>query len=233
MSTAERNLLAIHLTADAVLLYLSYVWLGVGESSGLRLVGSAAFALLVLALACWLHGGTFVFFRAPEGGMQAAFAAAAKRIPLLLVAAIVVIALYGLLAMAAVWSAQPAFRLASWLTLTLRTPVKPPVVARVFLAVFWVVRWVVLPVLLVPLASAIAAEGWRGLRRVSWRAPRRYWLAVPVLLLAGLMLPFVLLRWVPAVNGFGLELASFVVRMLAAYLLFAGSIWWLERATPK
>lgn len=233
MSSAERRLLALHLAGDALLLYLGYLWLGVGESSGLKLAWSAAFALLLLALACWLHGGTFVFFRSPGGGMRAAFGAAARRVPALLVAAIIVIALYGLLAMAAVWSAQPAFRLASWLTLTLRTPVKPATVARIFLGVFWVVRWVVLPVALVPLGSAIAAQGWRGFRLVSWRVPRRYWVMAPVLLAAGLLLPFVLLRWVPAVNGFTLEMASFVARMLGAYLLFVGSIWWLERVTPK
>ncbi|MEO8596852.1 MAG: hypothetical protein ABI759_26265 [Candidatus Solibacter sp.] len=233
MSSAERKLFAIHLVGDALLLYLGYLWLGVGESSGLRLAWSALFALMILALACWLHGGTLAFFRVPDGGVRAAFAATLRQVPVLLVAAIVVLVLYGLLAMAAAASAQPAFRLASWLTLTLRIPVKPPMVARIFLGAFWIVRWVVLPVALVPLGSAIAAKGWKGFARVGWRAPRRYWVVVPVLLAAGLLLPLVLLRWVPGVNGFSLEMASFAGRMVVAYLLFAGCVWWLERVTPK
>ena len=230
MSTAERKLLALHLAADGLLLYLGYLWLGVGESSGLRLAWSALFALLILAAACWLHGATLAFFRG-EGGIAAAFRSTLGRVPALLVAAIVAMAIYGLLAMAAVASMEPGFRLASWLTLTLHSPVKPASVQRIFLAVFWVVRWIVLPVALVPLAAAIASRGWRGFAHVTWRARWRYWLAVPVLLAAGLLLPLVLLGWVPVVSGFTMEMASFLARGLAAYLLFVGAIWTLERMT--
>jgi hypothetical protein len=53
-----------------------------------------------------------------------------------------------------------------------------------------------------------------------------------VLLAAGLLLPFVLLGWVPAVSGFTMEMVSFAARGLAAYLLFVGAIWTLERVTP-
>ena len=49
--------------------------------------------------------------------------------------------------------------------------------------------------------------------------------------MAGLLLPFVVLGWVPAVSGFTLEVVSFAVRMLVAYLLFVGAIWTLERRT--
>jgi hypothetical protein len=234
MSRATRQLFLLHLMANALLLWLGYEWLDVGESTQLRLLWSALDALAILALVCWFHGATLVFFR---GGGQAkindSFRTALRHVPVLLVAAIFALALYGLLAWAAGASGQPAFRLASWLTLKLRTPVKPVLVARIFLAGFWIVRWMVLPVALVPMASGIAKRGWRGCGEFGWRGGWRYWLEVPLLLAAGLLLPFVVLGWVPAVGGFTLEAVSFSVRMLVAYLLFVGALWTLEWVTAR
>jgi len=233
MSRAERKFLALHLVAGAMLLLLGYKWLEVGESTRWWLALSALDALAILALVCWLHGATLLFFRGTREDISAAFRAALRRIPVLVLAAVGVLVIYGLLAMAVTASAQPAFRLASWMTLTLRVPVKPAIVMRVFLGCFWIVRWIVLPVALVPLASAVAADGWRGFKHVTWRAPWRYWVLVPVLLAAGLMLPLVLLRWVPLVSGFTMEMVSFSMRALVAYLSFVVAIWTLERVTPK
>jgi hypothetical protein len=233
MSQAERKLLALHLVAGAMLLLLGYKWLGVGESTRWWLALNALDALAILALVCWLHGATLLFFRGTRDDISAAFRVALRRVPVLVLAAIVVLVLYGLLAMAVTASAQPAFRLASWMTLTLRVPVRPAMVMRVFLTAFWIVRWIVLPVALVPLASEIAANGWRGFKHVTWRASWRYWATVPVLLAAGLLLPLLLLRWVPVVSGFTMETVSFSVRGLVSYLLFVVAIWTLERLTPK
>ena len=232
MSSASRKLFVLHLVADALLLWLGYLWLGGGESTRTLLILSALSALGILALACWFHGATLVFFRkgdGPEVGIKDAFRTALGHLPVLLVAAILVFALYGLLAWAATASGQPAFRTASWLTLKLRTAVKPTTVARIFLGGFWIVRWVVLPVALLPMASGIAARGWRGLGEFTWRRGWRYWLEVPLLLVAGLLLPFVLLSWVPEVSSFPLEVISFTLRALVAYLLFVGALWTLER----
>ena len=230
MSTAARKLFLLHLVANALLLWLGYEWLGVGESTRLRLVWSALDALAILALVCWFHGATLVFFRTGgEPKINGAFRTALRHVPALLVAAILVLVLYGLLAWAAAASGQPAFRLASWLTLKLRTPVKPATMARIFLGGFWIVRWVVLPVALLPMASGIAVRGWRGFGEFTWRGGWRYWLEVPLLLVAALLLPFVVLGWVPTVSGFTLEVVSFSVRMLVAYLLFVGAVWTLER----
>ena len=221
----------LHLVINALLLWLAYEWLGIGESTRLRLLWSALYALAILALACWFHGATLVFFRKGELKIKDAFAASLRQVPALLAAAVLVLVLYGLVAWAAAASGQPAFRLASWLTLKLRTPVKPVTVARIFLGGFWIVRWVLLPVALLPMASGIAAHGWRGFGEISWRGGWRYWLEVPLLLAAGLLLPFVVLGWVPAVSGFAMEAVSFSVRMLVAYLLFVGAVWTLERRT--
>jgi hypothetical protein len=231
MTSAARKFFLVHLVANALLLWVAYEWLGVGESTRLRLLGSALYAVAILALFCWFHGATLVFFREGELRIRDAFAASLRQVPALLAAAVLVLVLYGLVAWAAGASGQPAFRLASWLTLKLRTPVKPATVARIFLGGFWIVRWVLLPAALLPMASAISAHGWRGFGELRWRGGWRYWLEMPLLLVAGLLLPFVLLGWVPALSGFALEAASFAVRMLLAYLLFAGAIWTLERRT--
>src|ERR1035438_5442785 len=198
MITASRKLFVLHLVANALLLWLAYEWLGVGESPRRRLLWSALDALAILALVSWFHGATLVFFRTSEPKINGAFRTALGHIPALLVAAILVLALYGLLAWAAAASGQPAFRLASWLTLKLRTPVKPATVTRIFLGGFWIVRWAVLPVALLPMASGIAASGWHGFIEFSWRGGWRYWLEAPLLLGAGFLLPVVLLRWGPA-----------------------------------
>jgi hypothetical protein len=233
MSTASRKLFLLHLVANALLLWLAYEWLGVGESTRLRLVWSALDALGILALIAWFHGATLVFFGASEPKINGAFRTALRHVPALVVAAVVVLVLYGLVAWAAAASGQPAFRLASWLTLKLRTPVKPATMARIFLGGFWIVRWMVLPAGLLPMASGLAARGWRGFGEFSWRGGWRYWLEVPLLLVAGLWLPFVVLGWVPVVSGFTLEMVSFAVRMLAAYLLFVGAVWTLEWVTAR
>jgi hypothetical protein len=232
MSAASRKFFVLHLVADALLLWLGYLWLGVAESTRALLLFSALAALGILALACWFHGATMVFFRkggGPEIGIKDAFRTALGHLPALVAAAILVLALYGLLAWAATASGQPAFRMASWLTLKLRTAVRPTAVARIFLGGFWIVRWVVLPVALLPMASGIAARGWRGAGEFTWRRGWRYWLEVPLLLVAGLVLPFVLLSWVPTVSSFTLEVVSFSLRGLVAYLLLVGALWTLER----
>ena len=63
MTAATRKLCALHVVANALLLWLGYEWLGVAESTRLRLALSAVDALAILALVCWLHGATFAYFR--------------------------------------------------------------------------------------------------------------------------------------------------------------------------
>src|ERR1039458_10687370 len=60
------RLFAIHVAGNAVVLGVAYYWLGIGESHAATLAWSAALALIILCLACCLHGGTLVFFRAGE-----------------------------------------------------------------------------------------------------------------------------------------------------------------------
>ena len=208
--SALRKMVAVQLAGNALLLWLAYEWLGLAESTGLRLALSALDALAILALFCWLQGATVVLFRMPAGErrLNTAFRTALRRLPLLLGAAIVAIAIYGALA---------------WLPglVKLRKP-------AMFNGALWVVRWIVLPVLFVPIFSAIAAGG-----GVQWRRSWRYWIAVPVLLLAGLMLPMIVLDWIPRAGSFWVEMFSFAARAAVAYLLFVASLVGLSASATQ
>jgi hypothetical protein len=229
------KLVGLHLVSNALLLWLGYLWLGVGEPTVPRLIFSFADALAIVALACWLHGATLVYFvgQAPSPApLSPAFRTALRNLLPLLIAAVVVLAFYGLLAWWVDASSKPAFRLASWLTLKLRKPIRPATVTRIFQAGFWMVRWWILPVVLLPVAAAITNRGWRGFGAIG-RSGWRYWLEVPLLLLCAFWLPFRIFGWVPRTASFGLEMASFVLRIGAAYLLFVAAVLVLELLTSR
>lgn len=229
-----RPLAALHLAGNALLLWLAYYWLGLGESRAGTLAWSATVAVVLLVLTCWLYGGAFAYFRAPGAGISAAFQTALRNLLMLAAFAIVVLVIYGLLARWQEYSGRPAFSIASWLTMKLRKPVKPASVLRVFHAALWLVRWVALPVFLVPVFAGLASRGWRGV--FEGRGTRWYRIEAPALLLLSLWLPMRLLGWVPHAGSFGMEMASFLARALAAYLLFVagglGLAWRTSAGKP-
>ena len=212
-----RPLAALHLAGNALLLWLGYYWLGLGESRAGTLAWSATVAVVLLILTCWLYGGAFAYFRAPGAGISAAFQTALRNLLMLAAFAIVVLVIYGLLARWQEYSGRPAFSIASWLTMKLRKPVKP---ASVFLA---------------PVFAGLASRGWRGV--FEGRGTRWYWIEAPALLLLSLWLPMRLLGWVPHAGSFGMEMASFLARALAAYLLFVagglGLAWRTSAGKPS
>jgi hypothetical protein len=227
------RLLLVHAPANALLLWLAYEWLGVDETNTGRLLLSAVDALAILALVCWLWGATLVWFRAAEPRLNDSFRTALRHLGGLLALSLAALALYGLAAKAAAALPQPALKVASWLTWTLRTPIKPAWIAAIFTAIVWLLRWAVLPVLLLPAAAAIAERGRAGWSALRPRRTWRQWIAMPLLALAALWLPLVLLNWKPIASGFGMELTSFTLRALLAYLLFVGALLTMTRAAAE
>jgi hypothetical protein len=179
-----RILVAIHLAGNALLLWLGYYWLGLGESRASTLAWSAAVALVILAGACWLHGMSFASIRG-----------ALRNLPWTVLVAAAALAIYLALPAGKVW---------------------------------WIARWIVLPLLLVPLFAGAAAHGWRAW--LGYRHPLR-WVGTPLFVLAAVWIPMRLLAWVPRMSGFGMEMASFVLRAGAAYLLFVAGWLSLARVT--
>ncbi|HTQ53037.1 MAG TPA: hypothetical protein VMI94_01175 [Bryobacteraceae bacterium] len=219
-----RILVAIHLAGNALLLWLGYYWLGIGESRGTALAWSALVALTGLLLACHLHGATLAYFAMDKRRLSSAFRTVTRRLALLTTAVLGLLVIYLLLAQWAVYSAKPAFRIASWLTLTFRRPVKPAAVQSVLDGGLWLVRWVAVPVIALPLLSGIVTGRRRGRSLL-------YWVEVPILLVCGLWLPLKLIAWVPQVSGFGLQMFSLAVRLAIAYLLFVAEWLALEFIT--
>ena len=213
------KLFALHLLGNAAILWLGYYWLGTSESRAATLAWSAFLGLLLITLTCWFHGATFAYFRGVKMPL--------RHVPLLVAAVVVVLVLYYLVAMWEGWTSGLAFRVASWLTMKLRKPVKPALLARACSVSFWLVRWMVIPVFVLPLISDLAAFGTKGLRSIGRRAhAATYWVIVPVLLTCAFYAPLRLVGWVPHTGSFGLEMASFVLRFAVAYTLLNAS-WML------
>jgi hypothetical protein len=227
------RLFATHVVGNALVLGLAYYWLGIGESSAATLAWSAALALVILSIACCLHGGTLVFFRADQPrSLSAAFRTVLRHMAPFLAAVILIAAVYWLLAQWAAYSSTPALRLASWCTLKLRQPIKPATVLHAFDLVLALVRWMVIPVFVLPMFSGVASRGWRGFAEFGrHRRSRFYWFAAPLLLICALTLPCQLVAWVPRVPNFTLEVLSFTARAAVSYLLFITAWTFLASVT--
>jgi hypothetical protein len=228
MGRRGRKLFATQFVGNLLVLGLGYYWLGVGESRAATLAWSALLALLILCLACCLHGGLLVFF---DGGGSPVRTILRHLAPFL--AAVVLLGgVYWSLAQWADYSGTPALRIASWCTLKLRKPVKPAAVLRVFNFVLTLVRWMVIPVFVLPMFSGIARRGWRGYDEFGrLRRSHFYWMAAPLLLACALAVPWMLITWVPLTSSFAMEMASLVVRGAAAYFLFLCSWIFLASLT--
>jgi len=236
MTRREMPLLfAIHVAGNAVLLGLAYYWLGIGESRAATLAWSAVLALIILCLACCLHGGTLAFLRAGESrSLSAAFRTTLRHMGPFFAAVVLIAAVYWLLAQWAAYSSTPALRIASWCTLKLRKPIKPTTVLRVFSFMLGLIRWMVIPVFVLPMFSGIAALGWRGFPEFGRRSRSRlYWIAAPLLLVSALALPWHLIGWVPHVGSFTMEMLSFTGRVVIADLLFIGAWIFLAALTSS
>jgi hypothetical protein len=217
-----KQIAAIQLVGNAAALWLGYYWLSIGEARFGLLAWSFTVALLTAVLFLWIHGAGVAYGLNSETPYRAAL----RRLPVLLAAAIVVLLIYIALGKIQNACAGPSFSLASWLTLKLRKPVKPAAVLSIVNAIFWLIRWIVLPIFLMPVIRMVVT--WRrpsGLRgQVQW--PEH--LLTPVLVLAALWLPFRILHWRPLMSSFPLEMTSFILRAVIAYLLFTGALLALE-----
>ena len=217
-----KQVAAIQLVGNAAALLLGYYWLSIGEARAGLLVWSFTIALFTAALFLWIHGAGLAY----GFSSSAPFRAALRRLPALLIAAIVVLLLYVALGKLQDACADPSFRFASWLTLKLRKPVKPAAVLGVVTAIFWLIRWIVLPMLLLPWLHVVLT--WRRPPGLRGRAQWTQRLLTPLLLLVALWLPFRILHWRPLMTSFPLEMASFIIRAAIAYLLFTGALLALE-----
>jgi hypothetical protein len=222
------GLAVAHFVANMVLLSQGYAWLGIPESRAVNLVGSVFFALLILMATSITYGASLAFFGQEKNRrVSIAWTAAIRNILPLCAAVIAIVLVYWLLTLCQEYSANPAFTVASFLTMTFRKPVAPATVAKIFNGASDVIGWAVLPVMLLPMLAAIAARGWRGFAGIDFSRWWR-WLVTPALLLTAFWAPLAILDWKPHMGSFATEMFSFTVRATVAYLLFG--IGWLALA---
>jgi hypothetical protein len=234
MNRAKASIVALHLVGNALLLWLGYYWLGVGESDAAHLAWSVVVVLVFALSALWLHGTALGLFGADgEPGLGTASGAALRGLAPLFVVAIVAAVLYVGLAWWRDSFGHEAFVIGSYATLKLRKPVAPSGVMRAFYVFIWLLRWMIVPALLFRLAASIVLRGWRGFAP-PWPRPRirwLYWPATCVLLVCAIWIPLKLVSWVPHASQFALQLVSLGSRLGIGYLLFAGGLLMLEFLT--
>jgi hypothetical protein len=227
-------LFLLHLGGNALLLWLGYYWLGVGESDAAHLSWSAFLILMIVLAALWLHGSALVYFhRDACAPLVPALRTALRHLAPLFLVAIAAAILYALLAWWHDSFGHKAFIIGSYATMKIRRPVAPSNVLRGFYAFIWLLKWMLVPVLFFRLAASVAVRGWRGFRR-PWLRPKTpwfYWLEVCVLLVCALWVPFTLVDWIPKVDGFAFQLVSLGSRLGVGYLLFVFALLVLEFLT--
>ncbi len=217
---------------NAALLWLAYTWLGIGESDTQMLTwsGLSVFALLVGVVL--LQGVSLAHFRTPGTPLRRTFWSVVRRL--------LPLTLFGILATAVyiglwLWDPTPLVQwVASGLTLLTQSPVRPAWILRIAEFGLLAIRWCAIPVLLLPLAASVATNGWSGWRDYKSQPHNwRYWLIVPVALIAGIWLPLWLVAWTPVRGTFTAEMSSFVARWAAAYFLFVAASLVLAFATSR
>ncbi len=234
MSRSTVSLFAAHLIGNALLLWLGYYWLGIGESDGAHLAWSIVVIVAFTCCGVWLHGTSLALFsRETQSSFGRAARAALRHLVPLLVIVITAALLYALLAYWHNSFGHKAFVIGSYTTMKLRKPVPPSRVLQAFHVLIWLLRWLVVPAILLPLAADVAIHGWRGFQFRSLRHSRRilYWPAVCALLVCAIWVPLKLVAWVPEISKFTLQMASFLGRIGVGYLLFVAALLALEFLT--
>ncbi|MBK7929015.1 MAG: hypothetical protein IPJ98_16515 [Bryobacterales bacterium] len=221
------EVLALQLVGNVVLLVLAWFWLGMGVGSALAVVMLVALALVLFALSALLHGSGLAAFRPMRLGE--AFASTRARLPKLALYSMVAVALLLAWDLASAYSAQATQWAASALTFSSQSPTKP---ASLEGAYAWFVRivFVLIALALHPIAARLA--GSIDSAASVWKRPG-YWAAGIVLAVLGLLVPWWLIKWVPAFSSMVMETLSMLVRFGIAYVLATVSWTAMAALLPK
>ena len=193
----------LNLVGNAALLAAVYSWLLMPDAHGWQVAVSALVAVVVIFFGLWLRTGTFAYFRVAEFRDNAtvwrAFRHALRHIVALAVWAILLAAMAWLLITLrryapqfGVWFWQKAP--SSALRHARSRSSMPPT------GLLWFLLWVLVPAVWLPIATTVAAAGFRLKRMArSLRVLRRpaYWLWFCALMLVGAYVPYKLVWWIP------------------------------------
>ncbi len=210
---ARRDVLALQFAGNLVLMVLVWYWLGMGVGSVAMLVGLLLLGMVLLAASALLHGAGLAAFRPMTLG-EAITAARARLVKLTLysLAAVALLIVWDLASMYAPDAAKWA---ASAITFSSQSPVRPASLESVYA---WILRIVFLVIALAlhPIAARMAGSLDSAARVLKKPA---YWLGGIQLAIAGLLVPWWLINWVPPFTAMTMETASALVRFALAYVL--------------
>ncbi|MGB8772246.1 MAG: hypothetical protein WCC92_21740 [Candidatus Korobacteraceae bacterium] len=214
----------LNLVGNAALLAAVYFWLLLPDAHGWQVAGSALIAIVVVFFGLWLRTGTFAYFRVAEFRDNAtvwrAFRHALRHMVALAVWAIFMAAIVWLLISLRRYA--PQFGVWFWQrapALRFGTP------RQVSHAADWVLRfllWVLVPAVWLPIATTVAAAGFRLKRMArSLRVLRRpvYWLWFWGLMLVGAYVPYRVVWWIPDLSDLRKQAWSMGLRFFVAYVI--------------
>ncbi len=215
----------LNLAGNAALLAAVYFWLLMPDAHGWQVGGSGLAAVVVIFCGVWLRTGTFAYFRVAEFRDNAtvwrAFRHALRHMVALAVWAIFMAAIAWLLISLRKYA--PQFGVWSWQKspsfLRFGTPRQ---VFHVADRLLWFLLWGLAPAVWLPIASTVAAAGFRLKRMTrSLRVLRRpaYWLRFCALMLIGAYVPYKLVWWIPDLSDLRKQAWSMGLRFFVAYAI--------------
>ncbi|HEY5177471.1 MAG TPA: hypothetical protein VII95_18080 [Terriglobales bacterium] len=215
----------LNLAGNAALLSAVYFWLLMPDAHGWQVAGSGVIAIVVVFFGVWLRTGTFAYFRVAEFRDNAtvwrAFRHALRHIVALAVWGILLAAIA--LGLNSLRKYAPQFGVWFWQKAPSFLRFGSP--RQVFHAadwLLWFLLWVLAPAVWLPIATTVAATGFRLKRMArSLRVLRRpgYWLWFCALMLIGVYVPYRLVWWIPAVEDLRKQAWSMGLRFFVAYAI--------------
>jgi hypothetical protein len=192
---------------------LFYYWLGLSAASAGSLVMAILVAIVLAALAAYLVA--FGFNRDPI--------AALGKVPVMMLWLVVALTVLVVLMPFWNWAVPVGNWLGSALTFGTRTPIKPAWISTAWQYGVNLIGAFILTAILLPAAARAVQTG--SLR--DWRpiAGRSYLLTAALYLFIGVWVPWTLFWYIPRIDSFAGQMASFGLRMALAFSLYVGA--WL------
>ena len=209
-----------------MLLAAGYFWLLIPDAGGWQVGGSLLLAAAIVFLALWLPAGTLAYFRIAELREHATVWPAYRRalrhlLPFAIwMIALVVVVL--VLTKLRIYPPQFGVWFRQKMPGSLRGGMSPRSVMHAADWLLWFLLWVVLPAFWLPVASTVAATGFRREHvDASLRVLKRplFWIALVATLLIGVYLPLRLIHWIPDADTLGTQAWSMGLRFFVAYIL--------------
>jgi len=231
-----------------VLLALIFIWwLRVDPDTGWDVFLNVLIALIFLAGALLLHGGTLNYcsdvYEGKDGGLKPAFRNALRHLPAIAVSvAIFYVLLYFTDKLDNYQYQLPGY-LRSEFPAWLRRRISEPAMDNLYDGLVFVIHWIVIPGLVLPLCLLCARTGFRGFisLRAWWRTVRdlAFWIVLIVAVLIGVYCTGKIMQWKldPKTATLGAEKVWLAFRLLVVYLMALFSWLWvcsmMARARPQ